>query len=80
MTVDDIIKCKELGSELNVLIEEYYNEYLKNPYEEYVRWEWTDEPNTICIVYTYLTYLDEWDTDYYHVTFEELINFKPQNY
>ena len=80
MTVNDIIKCKKLESELNVLIEKYYNEYLKNPYEEYVRWEWADEQNTICIVYTYLNYWDEWDTDYYHVTFEELVNFKPENH
>lgn len=78
MTQEEILKCKELMHELNTLVEKYYNEYLKNPYEEYCDWKWSSEdPNEIIITYSFLNYLDEHDCDEYEVTFEELSNFKP---
>ena len=81
MTVDDIIKCKKLEYELNVLIEKYYDEYLKNPYEEYSDWKWSSEDlNEIIIIYGFWNYCDEWDYGEYYVKFEELINFKPENH
>lgn len=78
MTVDDIIKCKNLEDKLNILIEEYYNEYLKNPYEEYSDWKWSPgDSHEIIIIYWFWNYHDdEWDYGEYYVKFEELINFK----
>jgi hypothetical protein len=40
MTQEEICKCKELVHELNALVKKYYNEYLKNPCEEYYDWRW----------------------------------------
>lgn len=81
MTQEEIRKCKELMHELDTLVEKYYNEYLTDPYEEYCDWKWSSEdPNEIIITYSFLNYNDEWDHDEYHVTIEELSNFKPNNY
>lgn len=81
MTQEEIIKCKELECKFNALVEKYYNEYLKNPYEEYSDWKWsTENSNEIIVIYTFLNYYDEWDYGKYHITFEELSNFKPNNY
>lgn len=80
MTQEEIRKCKELMHELNALIEKYYNEYLKNPNERYCNWEWSSkDPNEIIIVYGFWNYNDEWDYDGYHITIEELSNFKPND-
>ena len=81
MTQEDIFKYKELEYKLNTLVEKYYNEYLKNPHEEFRCWKWSSEyPNEIIIVYGFWNYHDEWDYDEYSVTVEELSNFKPNNY
>lgn len=81
MTQENILKCKELERELNILVEKYYNEYLKDPFEEFYNWKWSQEnPNEIIIVYSFLNRDDEWEEDEYHVTIEELSNFKPNNY
>ena len=80
MTQEDILKCKELECELNVLVEKYYNEYLENPGEEFSDWKWSSEnPNEIIIIYSFWNMYDDWDVDEYYVTFEELSNFKPNN-
>lgn len=81
MTQYEILKCKELMHELNALVEKYYNEYLKNPYEEYCDWKWSSEnSNEIIIVYNFWNYNDEWDYNGFRITIEELSNFKPNNY
>lgn len=81
MTQEEIRKCKELEYKLNVLVEKYYNEYLKNPYEEYCDWKWSSEdPNEIIITYSFLNYHDEWDCSDAYITIEELSNFKPNYY
>ena len=80
MTQEEILKCKELVHELNALVKTYYNEYLKNPKERYCNWEWSSEkPNEIIIVYCFWSN-DELDYDGYHITIEELSNFKPNDY
>ena len=80
MTQEDILKCKELECELNVLVEKYYNEYLEHPGEEFDDWKWSPEnPNEIIIIYSFWNMYDDWDVDEYYVTFEELSNFKPNN-
>lgn len=81
MTQENILKCKELQKQLNELIEKYYNEYLKNPHEEFSDWRWSSEnPNEIIIINNFLNMYDEWDCDEYYVTIEELSNFKPNDY
>ena len=81
MTQEDILKCKELEYKLNVLIEKYYNEYLKNPHEEFSNWRWSlENPNEIIIIYNFLNRYDEWDYNETYVTIEELSNFKPNDY
>jgi hypothetical protein len=81
MTQEEIRKCKELVHELNVLVEKYYNEYLKNPYEEFSDWRWSlENSNEIVIIYSFWNMYDEHDCDEYHVTIEELFNFKPNDY
>lgn len=81
MTQDEILKCKELMHEFNVLVEKYYNEYLKNLDETYSDWKWSSEnPDAIIIVYGFWNYYDEWDYNESYVTIEELSNFKPNNY
>lgn len=81
MTQNEILKYKELEYKLNTLIEKYYDEYLNNPYEVYIDWRWSSEnSNEIVIVYGFQNYLDERDYDEYHITIEELSNFKPNDY
>ena len=73
MTQEEIRKCKELMHELNALVKTYYNEYLKDPDEEYRDWRWSSEdPNEIIIVYGFWNYYDEWDYNESYVTIEEL--------
>ena len=70
-----------LAMKIKDVIEKYYDEYLKNPHEEFSDWRWSSEnPNEIIIIYNFLNMYDEWDYDEYHVTIEELSNFKPNNY
>ena len=81
MTQEDIIKYKEIEHELNTLINNYYNEYLKQPHEDYIDWKWSSENlNEIIIIYGFQNYNFERDYDEYPVQFEELVNFKPNNY
>lgn len=81
MTQEDIIKCKEIEHELDILINKYYDKYLKQYDDEYIDWEWSSEnSNEIIIRYGFLNYNFERDYDEYPVQFEELINFKPNNY
>lgn len=81
MTQEEIRKCKELTHELNASVENYYNEYLKNPDETYSDWKWSSEnPDEIIIVYGFWNYYDEWDYNESYVTIEELSNFKPNDY
>jgi hypothetical protein len=81
MTQEDIIKYKEIEYELNTLINNYYDEYLKQPYEDYIDWKWSSEnPNEIIIIYGFQNYNFERDYDEYPVQFKELVNFKPNNY
>lgn len=81
MTQEEILKYKELDCKFNTLVKKYYNEYLKNPYEEYSDWRWsTENSNEIIVIYGFWNYHDEWDCDEYHITIEELSNFKPNDY
>lgn len=83
MTQEDIIKCKELQKQLSELIEKYYEEYYADSYQKYEGWHWVENSNKIIISYSFW---DMWDIcdernyDEYEVTFEELSNFKPNNY
>lgn len=38
MTLEEIHKYIELACKFNTLVEKYYNEYLKNPFEEFYDW------------------------------------------
>ena len=80
MTQEDIIKYKELQKQLNELIEKYYEEYYACPYKEYEGWYWAKDSNKIIISCIFWNMYDERDCDEYEVTFEELSNFKPNNY
>ncbi len=81
MTQEEILKYKELECKFNALVEKYYNEYLKNPYEEYSDWRWSSEnPNEIIVIYGFWNYHDEWDCGNTYITIEELSNFKPNDY
>ena len=81
MTQEEIHKYIELACKFNRLVENYYNEYLKNPYEEFSDWRWSPEnSNEIIIICNFLNHYDEWEEDETYVTIEELSNFKPNDY
>jgi hypothetical protein len=80
MTQEDILKCKELQKQLSELIKKYYEEYYAFPYQKYEGWSWAKNFNKIIISYSFWNMYDEYEYDEYEVTFEELSNFKPNNY
>ena len=75
-----IIKCKELQKQLSELIEKYYEEYYADSYQKYEGWRFVENSNKIIISYSFWDICDERNYDEYEVTFEELSNFKPNNY
>ncbi len=71
VTLDDITKYKEIGTKIDNLAKEYYEEFIYcNDTYEYLGWELGDDE--ITIIYSYLDYNDERCNDYVKLTLDEL--------
>lgn len=72
VTLDDLKKYKEIGTKIDNLAKEYYEEFIYcNDTYEYLGWELNDD-DEITIIYSYLDYNDERCTDYRTLTLDEI--------
>lgn len=71
VTLDDIKNYKEIGTKIDNLAKEYYEEFIYcNDTYEYLGWELDDDE--ITIIYSYLNYNDERCNGYVRLTLDEL--------
>lgn len=72
VTLDDIKNYKEIGTKIDNLTKQYYEEFIHcNDTYEYLGWE-LDDNDEITIIYSYLDYNNERCNDYETLTFDKL--------
>mgnify|MGYP003447002350 FL=1 len=72
VTLDDLKTYKEIGTKIDNLAKEYYEEFIYcNDTYEYLGWGLNDD-DELTIVYSYLDYNDERCTDHRTLTFDEM--------
>lgn len=74
MNKEDIIKARYVYNMLNIVCMRYF-ESVKNEWEEYNSWAYSNVYDYIIITYSFIDYHDELDFETVIVYYDELIKF-----
>ena len=73
--IQDFTILRSLQDRIDCVIKAYFEDKLKNPYEDYCGWDWDEDDGWIKIDYGYQTRSGDYDIGERYAKLDEIVEF-----